>query len=144
VTIPRTLPYHQSDEKVVRSVKGPPPGWRARDCTWDHLVVAVIRAGPGEELVYYGIADADRALEIKRGIYRCGNHRKVSVQVSWPFNGVMTSRSDHWPPDRVGGAFQLTITMWVKARGRKHVVDTHGPDRQQWPYNPRARQQKEE
>jgi len=124
--------------------KGEPPGWRSRDCSWDHLVVAAIRAGPGEELIYYGIADEHRAYDIKKGIYRCGQHRKVSVKVSWPFNGVMTSKSDHWPPDRVNGKYQLTITMFTKPRGRKHVVDTLGTDRSKWHYNPRARQPKEE
>jgi len=119
--------------------RGPAPAWSAKDCSWDHLVAAAIRAGPGVPLVYQGIETADRAMEIKRGIYRCGRHRKISVQVSWPYRGITTSKSENWPPDKIKGTYRLTIIVHPKTRGRKHVVTVHGTDRTQWPYDPRAR-----
>lgn len=121
--------------------RGLPPAWSARDCAWDHLVAAVIRAGPGVPLVYHGIASPERAEEIRRGVYRCGRHRKVSVQVSWPWRNVMTSKTAQWPPDKVGGGYQLTIVFHPKPHGRRHVVTTMGTDRTQWHYDPRARSQ---
>jgi hypothetical protein len=116
-----------------------PRGTGFRDCSWDHLVQAAIKAGFNVPLIYAGIETPDRALEIKRGIYRCARHRKVSVQVTWPYKGQMTSKSDQWPPDKVNGTYQLTILLFLKTHGRKHVVDKHGTDRQQWPYNPRRK-----
>lgn len=106
----------------------------------DHVVAAAI--AEGGEITYDGIADVDRALEIKRGVYRCGQHRKISVQVTWPYRGTVTSKSSQWPPDKVKGCYQLTIRAFRKSHGRKHVVDTLGPDRTRWHYNPRARIQK--
>lgn len=117
--------------------KGPAPPWRARDCRFDHVVAAAIENG---QLVYDGIGSPERALEIKRGVYRCAQHRKVSVKVSWPFSGTMTSKSDSWPPDKVKGAYQLTIEVFRKSHGRTHVVTEHGTDRQLWPYNPRKKE----
>lgn len=122
--------------------RGPAPAWRSRDCRFDHVIAAAV-ANAGVPLIYDGIDTPERALDIKRGCYRCALHRKISVRVSWPFRGQMVSKSDLWPPDKVKGKYQLTIEVFRKSHGRKHVVDTLGPDRTQWHYNPRARTRKE-
>ena len=118
--------------------KGPPPGWTSRDCRFDHVVAAVIGQGLDKTVTYAGIETTDRAKDIKQGIYRCGRHRNVSVSVAWLHSGRETTKSDQWPPDREpDGTYTLRITIYTKAKGRKHLITTKGTDRAGWDYDPR-------
>src|SRR5258708_5879113 len=118
--------------------RGPQPAWTVKDCSQDHVVAAAIAAGG--PIQYTGIADPDRAADIRRGIYRCGIHRKISVQVSWDYSGERASRVQFWPPDKEpDGTYALWVAVFKKSHGRAHVVATRGPDRSQWDYNPRER-----
>lgn len=114
--------------------KGPPPGWRKRDCRFDHLVVAALKQGFGKMLVYSGIESEQRAHEIRRGLYRCAAHRGVSADAG---RSVLASGDDmgiHKQPD---GTFTLKYRIFDKRQARKRHLERYGADRQQWPYNPR-------
>jgi len=105
-------------------------------------VEAATKAGPGQPLVYHGIEDEARAAEIRKGLYRCARHRGLSLTVTWPYGGEMTSKTIQWPPDKSkDGTYALTFTIFAKGHGRKHVVQTMGTDRSQWHYNPRQRKE---
>jgi hypothetical protein len=118
--------------------KGPPPAWQSRDCRFDHLIVAGLGQGYGKQVMYTGIETPERAKDIKNGIYRCARHRKISAWVEWLHSGRMTTKSADWPPDKqADGTYTLVYTLASKSAGRKRHIETYGPDRQQWPYNPR-------
>lgn len=93
----------------------------------------------GGQVNYDGIETPERAEEIRRGIYRCAQHRKLSVQVRWLHNGELTSKTTSWPPDKAKTGYRLEIEVFRKAHGRRHVVETRGPDRTLWDYNPRQK-----
>jgi hypothetical protein len=118
--------------------KGPPPAWTQRDCRMDHVVAAVAAAGMGRPFTYQGIETAERAKDIKQGVYRCARHRQLSASVTWMHSGTETAKSADWPPDRQpDGTYQLVITIYTKAQARKRHIARYGTDRSQWPYNPR-------
>jgi hypothetical protein len=118
--------------------KAPPPPWTSRDCRFDHLVAAAIEQGMGKPLSYTGIETPERAYDIKKGIYRCSQHRGVSAYVEWQHSGRWTTKSTNWPPDRQkDGTYTLRFTLVTKASGRKRHIETYGTDRANWPYNPR-------
>lgn len=119
--------------------KGPPPSWTSRDCRFDHLVGAVAGKGFGQTLHYTGIENPVRALDIKRGFYRCAKHRAISAAVEWLHSGQLTTVSANWPPDReADGTYTLRLTLFKKAQARKRHLEKYGTDRANWPYNPRA------
>ena len=120
--------------------RGPKPAWSEKNCDQDDVVATAIEAGAGVPVICRITDETEnQVLKIKRGIYACGRHRKISVQVSWPYRGIMTSKSEQWPPDQVNGGYELTVIAHPKTRGRQHVVTVHGTDRSQWPYDPRTR-----
>jgi hypothetical protein len=115
--------------------KGPPPAWNRRDCSFDHLVRAALQQGYGQVLVYGGIEDLDRAHAVRRGIYRCARHRGVTADAG---QAADLARGDEMGIRRAGGGvFELRYRVWSKRQGRKGVLDRHGQDRAQWPYDPR-------
>ncbi len=119
--------------------KGPPPVWTRRDCRFDHVVAAVLKQGLDKTVTYAGIGDADRAADIRKGVFRCARHRGVSVSVSWMHSGRETTKSDNWPPDRQpDGTYTLLLAAYSKARARKRHLATYGTDRANWPYDPRS------
>ncbi len=62
--------------------RGGPPAWSVKDCRFDYIVNAVLLAGHGVPLTMTGIDTPERAAEIRRGIYRCGQHRHRSYRFS--------------------------------------------------------------
>ena len=82
------------------------------------------------EIVYVGIADADRALEIKRGLFRSAKHLGVSM------------KADIEPGE--SGGYQVRFRAISKKHARAHMVRTYGPDRSAWAYDPRARSKKDD
>lgn len=114
--------------------KGPPPAWSKRDCRFDHLVTAALDQGYGKILVYAGIETEERAHDIRRGIYRCAGHRGVSADAG---------RSAGASADEMGvraagdGTWTLQYRVFDKRQARRSHIERYGPDRQQWPYNPR-------
>lgn len=115
--------------------KGPPPPWNRRDCSFDHLVAAALAKGPGRVLVYSGIASLERAHAIRRGVYRCGRHRGITVDAG-PAGRLVTEPGD-MGIRKTGDGYELRYRIWSKTRGRAAVLKNHGPDRAAWPYDPR-------
>lgn len=115
--------------------KGPPPSWSRRDCSFDHLVAAAINQGYGKVLVYSGIESEERAHQIRRGVYRCAQHRGVSASAG---RSVTTSSDDEMGVRRAAdGTFTLRFQIFDKRAARKSHIQRNGTDRQQWAYNPR-------
>jgi hypothetical protein len=102
-------------------------------------VAAAVEQGMGKPLTYAGIETPERALDIKKGVYRCAGHRGISAAVEWLHSGNWTSRSSiHWPPDKqADGTYALRISVFTKSGARKRHIAKYGTDRQNWPYNPR-------
>lgn len=119
--------------------KAPPRAWTQRDCRFDYLVGAAADAGYGQTVTMDGIADAPRALDIKRGIYRCAGHRGISGYVEWRRGADWHSHAVMWPPDKeADGTYVLRFAVFDKRAARKRHIQVHGTDRSKWPYNPRA------
>lgn len=115
--------------------KGPPPNWSRRDCRFDHLVVAALHQGYGKVLKYTGIETYERAEEIRRGIYRCTKHRGVTADAG-PAGRLVTG-DDEMGVRKTGHAYAVWYRVHDKRSGRKAHLERHGPDRSQWPYDPR-------
>src|SRR5579859_4784107 len=107
--------------------KSPPPQWRRRDCSFDHLVEAAVNSGWGKVLVYQGVEDIERAQEIRRGIYRCAGHRGITAEA-----GTVALRDDD---DSMGirrerdGTYTLKYRVWTKQQARKAHLARYGSDR---------------
>lgn len=113
--------------------RGGPPEYGRRDCRFDHFVTAAINQGYGKELVLSGIETAERAHEIRRGIYRCAKHRGVSADA-----GKSTPAAPgEMGVTQQGKTWTLRWRIWDKRSARKRHLERHGSDRSQWPYDPR-------
>lgn len=121
--------------------KGPPPQWRNRDCRFDHLVAAALGLGLGQVLVYRGIITEDRGHDVRRGIYRCAKHRGISADAG---PSRLVTGDEMGLRKNTDGTFTLKYRLFDKREGRKRHIERHGPDRQQWPYNPRRAATSEE
>jgi hypothetical protein len=122
--------------------KGPPPEWRRRDCSFDHLVGAAVSAGWGQILKYEGIETIERAQEIRRGLYRCAKHREISME-----GGTVALAADD---ETMGirrerdGTYTIKFRVWTKAQARKAHLARYGSSRESWPYDPRRPATQEE
>lgn len=119
--------------------KGPPPQWNRRDCRFDHLVSAAMAKGYGRVLVYSGIETWDRAEDIRRGIYRCASHRGLTGDAGPAGRTVSGDPNEVMGIRKTGRTYELRYRVWTKNSGRKRHLATYGPDRSQWPYDPRRR-----
>ena len=115
--------------------KGPPPQWKRRDCRFDHLVAAAIAKGNGTVLKYTGVDDYDRAEEIRRGIYRCARHRNITADAGPA--GRVVSGADEMGVHKRGRGYEVWFRVFSKRAGRKAVLERHGAERANWPYDPR-------
>lgn len=122
--------------------KGPPPQWRRRDCSFDHLVSAAVDAGWGQVLVYGGIEEIERAQAIRRGIYRCARHREISADAG---TVALAAEDDQMGLRRErDGTYTLKYRVWTRSQARKAHLQRFGPDRSAWPYDPRRPATEEE
>lgn len=110
------------------------PGSARWDCRFDHLVAAALQKGYGRELVMKGIESYDRADDMRKGIYRCARHRKVSAEAG-P-SRVVTGK-DEMGIHKAGKTYTLRFRIWDKRRARKQHLERYGSDRAAWPYDPR-------
>jgi hypothetical protein len=117
---------------------GPPP-WRVRkEPILDaHLQASVDQAGGiyNEEghyamVVYAGCADRARAQEIKTALYRSARHLGYSLAAS-----IVKAPG---PPV----TYQVHYKAIDKTFAKKYVLARYGPDKENWPWNPRARNKK--
>lgn len=115
--------------------RGGPPEWRRlKPPVLDDYIAASINAAGGvcdettghfAVLHYVGCADLDRAKEIVRALHRAANRQKVSM-----------SATVHPADD---GTFYVKFKAISKAHARAYVLAKYGPDRSQWPYDPRRK-----
>ncbi len=117
--------------------KGPPPSWRSRDCSFDHLVVAAVSEAPGQLLKYTGIEDLERAHAIRRGIYRCAKHRGLSAAAG-PSGRIVEGPEDPGVHKR-GQTYEVWYLITDKRTGRRQHLERYGNDRSRWPYDPRRK-----
>jgi hypothetical protein len=114
--------------------KGPPPAWNKRNCDFDHLVAAALAKGAGRVMIYSGIPDIERAHEIRRGVYRCAGHRRITADAG-PSGRLVSG--DDMGVRKTGSEYELRYRVWPKGDARKRVLERYGPDVSKWPYDPR-------
>lgn len=115
--------------------KSKPPGWSARrDCRFDPLVQAAVAAGLGVIAVYGGCDSEERAHEVRRGIYRCANHRGLSVEAG---KSTPAEPGDMGVHKTAGGTWEVRFRLYDKRKARARMIERYGTDRSKWPYDPR-------
>lgn len=119
--------------------KGPPPQWNRRDCRFDHLVAAALTKKLGTVMVYGGIDTWERADDIRRGIYRCASHRGLTAAAGPGGRTVSGDPAEVMGIRKTGQQYELRYKIVSKNSGRRRHLDTYGPDRANWPYDPRRR-----
>lgn len=123
--------------------RGPGPAWRARKppVLDDWVMASVQRAGgPGKHhpaTGHYGelvivCATGDEAREYSRALYRSARYLH-----KWRLADVGISADR--PKKRPDGKWGLKFRAVDKTLARNHVMEKYGPDRTQWPYDPRRR-----
>lgn len=113
--------------------RGPERQWRARkQPLTDELIHASVNGGmvdPSRGFyatrVYVGVETEERALDLKRSLFRCAKRLGFSVRVQ------VEKAAD--------GGFQLRYHAIDKTKARAWMLATYGDDRSKWPYNPRQR-----
>jgi len=100
----------------------------------DHLVVAALQEGYGQVLRYTGIETIDRAHDIRRGIYRCTKHRGITADAG-PSGQIVDG--EEMGVHKTGSTYELWYRVWSKRQGRGRHLKRYGPDRTNWPYDPR-------
>lgn len=121
--------------------KAPPPIQNRRDCRFDQLVVRALEQGYGKVLVYSGIDTEERGHEIRRGLFRCGKHREISMDAG---PSRLVSEPDDMGLRAVGDKYELRFRVWSKSSGRARHLKRHGADRSAWPYDPRRPKNQED
>jgi len=115
--------------------RGPAPQWKRRKepILDDYLKASVDQVNGAHDergwyglLVYAGCENYERAKEIKRALYRSGLHTGYSV---W---AEIVKAGD--------GTWQVHFRAISKKHARAYVVNKHGTDRSQWPYDPRRKE----
>lgn len=117
--------------------RGPDRQWRRRKEPQTHQhVMASVKAGLTDtsrgfytELFYTGIETEERAVEIRRALFRAAKNLEYSIR----------AEVESLP----SGKYQVRFRAIDKTKARAWMVKTYGPDRSKWPYNPRASNPKE-
>lgn len=110
--------------------RGPERQWRRQQTplTHDHIMASV-NAGFAE-MLYTGCETQERAQEIVRSLYRCAKRLGYSV----------TAKAE----PGANGTFDVRFRTFDKTQARAYMIQRYGPDRQNWPYNPRMRNPRQE
>jgi len=110
--------------------RGPAPSWTnaAEHTKWARRYVeaAFRQLGYGAQMTIPGIPNRDRAVLCRRGLHNAARLHKPQLSVSTEIE-----------PDG-NGAWRIKFVLHDKKAARAYIVQKHGPDRQRWPYNPRA------
>lgn len=111
--------------------KGPGSPLRPRKSPLtDHLIQASVDGGMDDitghyrELVYGGLDTHDRALEIKRSLYRCAKYLGYSMKAEI---------------EGAGQGYQVRFKAIDKARARAYIAALYKDNPAGLPYNPYAR-----
>lgn len=116
--------------------KGPAPQWRARmqPLTDEHIQASVTQGMDPEtghygELIYGPCDTQERALEIKRSLYRCAKHLGYAMKAD------IEQRPDE--------KYQVRFKAIDKARARAYIAAQYKDRPHELPYNPYHRIPKE-
>lgn len=116
--------------------KGPGSPLRPRKhpLTDEHIQASVARGmdpvtGHYAELIYGGCETYERALEIKRSLYRCAKYLGYSMKADIE--------------DAPGGGYQVRFKAIDKAKARAHIAAKYKDRLHELPYNPYARKGQE-
>lgn len=110
------------------------PNTHRWDCSQDHLVMAALQQGYGRELVLAGLESFERADQVRKGIYRCARHRRISAEAG---PARVVDDPGAMGIHKNGRTYSLRFKVHRKRDGRRHLLEHHGPDRSRWPYDPR-------
>lgn len=105
--------------------RGPSRPWKALAPHTESAfpwVRAAMNAGYDVELQIVDVK-ADEVDDFRRGLFNAARHSGVSLHCH-----------KRKAPD---GTWTLSYAVHRKTDGRAHILTKHGPDRTQWPYNPR-------
>lgn len=109
--------------------RGPAPSWTAA-APHTHearpYVESAFKHGYELEFTWAGIATRERAVLCKRGLHNAARLHKPQVSLSGEIE-----------PDGNGG-WRIKFKLHDKRIARAYIRTKHGPDRNAWPYNPRA------
>jgi len=80
------------------------------------------------------IEDKDRALEIKRALYRSANYLHRNKKMNLSMHAEVVPLAD--------GAFSVEFKAINKSHARAYVLQKYGTDRSKFPYNPMQKDKK--
>lgn len=109
--------------------RGPAPAWtKAAPHTEEArpYVHAAYLQGLETEVHWTGIATKERAMMLRRGLFNASRLHRPQVSVSAAI-------------EKDGSGWKIRFTLHDKRVAKAYIVNKHGSDRSQWPYNPRGR-----
>jgi hypothetical protein len=132
--------------------RGPAPAWRARMPVTvngipvataqevDAYIIASVNQAGGKHhpqtghyatLFIRDFATREEATAWRQALFRCAHFlaRRRIADVSMKAS----------PPRRKGNGWEIEFCAVNKTLARKFVMETYGPDRSKWPYDPRRR-----
>lgn len=112
--------------------RGPERPWRAQ--RGPHLDGHILAAAAHGELVENEIEpgqamDAETATALKQALYRAARRQGYSLSAT---------------VEKSSTGYQVRFKVFNKAEARAYMIAKYGADRSKWPYNPRARQVRED
>lgn len=96
------------------------------------FVKAAIEQGHDVEVLLNDLKTVEEAESYRKGIHNAAGILGFSAHTT-AIKGD-TGYTFHQAED---GTFYFHFAVHKKTTGRKHVLEKHGTDRSQWPYNPR-------
>lgn len=118
--------------------RGPAPGWRQRKPpVLDAWVLSSVQRKPRPaadghhaELHIAGLATREEAREHVRAL-----HRSARYLTKYSEHDIGIRAHIH----KAGGGYKVQFWAVDKTAAKKYILDTYGPDRSKWPYDPRRR-----
>lgn len=112
---------------------GAPPWRQLKEPVLDHLIHASVQGANGihddnghyKELHYVGCETRERAVEIKKALYR------AAKRLGFSLSGCKILKT--------GDTFTVVFKAGDKAHAKKYMLEKYGTDRSKWPYDPRRK-----
>jgi hypothetical protein len=109
--------------------RGPAPAWHQKaphTVEAAPYIAAAFQVGFEQEMCWTGIPTHERARTLKNGLFNAARLHKPVVAVSVDIV-------------QAGRTWQLKFKIHDKRVARAYVVNTYGPDRENWAYDMRAK-----
>lgn len=120
--------------------KGPSRPWRKLAPHTEECIPffrAALQAGFGKNTEIKGIKSAERAHDLRRGIYNAASLHKVSAEAGRAEQ--FATGDEMGVHQNTDGTFTLKFRLHDKHKARARHVEKYGTDRTLWPYNPREK-----